>query len=90
MNKENYELLQVSVDATDEEIREAYERLKKKYNEEIGFLFNTLFYDLRESLSKIKFYFNRDLTDNVILRGLPLETERVMKGLPPRKMSVKV
>ena len=34
MNLENYELLQVSESATDEEIKEAYERLKAKYNEE--------------------------------------------------------
>ena len=34
MNKENYEILQVSETATDEEIKEAYERLKAKYNEE--------------------------------------------------------
>ncbi len=34
MNRENYEILQVSENATDEEIKEAYERLKKKYNEE--------------------------------------------------------
>lgn len=34
MNLENYELLQVSETATDEEIKEAYERLKAKYNEE--------------------------------------------------------
>lgn len=34
MNNENYEILQVSETATDEEIKEAYERLKAKYNEE--------------------------------------------------------
>ena len=34
MNRENYELLGVSESATDEEIKEAYERLKAKYNEE--------------------------------------------------------
>ncbi|MGN1077686.1 MAG: J domain-containing protein [Candidatus Gallimonas sp.] len=34
MNTENYELLGVSESATDEEIKEAYERLKAKYNEE--------------------------------------------------------
>lgn len=34
MNNENYEILQVSASATDEEIKEAYERLKAKYNEE--------------------------------------------------------
>ncbi len=34
MNRENYELLQVDESATDEEIRESYERLKAKYNED--------------------------------------------------------
>lgn len=34
MNKENYEILQVSENATDEEIKASYERLKAKYNEE--------------------------------------------------------
>ncbi len=34
MNLQNYELLQVSPDATDDEIKASYERLKAKYNEE--------------------------------------------------------
>lgn len=34
MNQEYYELLQVSEDATDEEIKEKYRELKKKYNED--------------------------------------------------------
>ncbi len=34
MNNENYRLLEVSENATDEEIRANYERLKAKYNEE--------------------------------------------------------
>ncbi len=34
MSKENYEILQVPEDATDEEITASYERLKAKYNEE--------------------------------------------------------
>lgn len=46
---------------------------------EIGFLFDTVFYSLRESLAHIEFSFNRDLTDNIILRGIPLETARVMR-----------
>ena len=33
MNNENYRLLEVSENATDEEIRASYERLKAKYNE---------------------------------------------------------
>lgn len=34
MNLQNYEILQVSPDATDDEIKASYERLKAKYNEE--------------------------------------------------------
>ena len=38
MNHEYYELLGVSEDASDEEIKESYRALKKKYNEERGAL----------------------------------------------------
>lgn len=69
---------------------ESKQALMQQNGEEIRFLFSALFYDMREALGNVTFYFNRDLTDNVILRGLPLETERVMKGLPPKKMSVKI
>lgn len=64
--------------------------LMEKNGGEIRFLFDTLFYSLRESLAQIEFHFNRDLTDNVILRGLPMETDRVMKGLKPNKMQAKI
>ncbi len=64
--------------------------LMAERGEEIGFLFDTLFYALREGLSGVKFYFNRDLTDNVLLRGIPLETARVMKGEVPQKMQVRI
>ena len=57
---------------------------------DIAFLFDTMFYSMREHLAGITFHFNRDLTDNVILRGLPLETQRVMKGEPPVRTSVKI
>ncbi len=55
--------------------------LMKEKGDEVRFLFDTLFYALREHLSHIEFPFNRDLTDNVILRGIPAETERVMRGV---------
>ncbi|MDE7158661.1 MAG: hypothetical protein K2N74_03715, partial [Clostridiales bacterium] len=54
--------------------------LMEKEGEDIHFLFNTLFYSIRENLAKIPFHFNRDLTDNIILLGLPAETKRVMQG----------
>lgn len=65
-------------------------RLMEKNGEEIAFLFDTLFYSLRENLAQVSFSFNRDLTDNVILRGLPNETMRVMRGEKGSKMQSKI
>lgn len=56
----------------------AKELLEQK-KEEVEFIFHALFFDIRENLSKIPFAFNRDLSDNILLRGLPSETKRVMK-----------
>ena len=69
---------------------ESREALLKEHGEDVNFLFDALFYDLREGLAGCVFHFNRDLTDNVILRGIPLETARVLKGAPPEKMTVKI
>ena len=52
----------------------------RQNGEEVEYLFHALFFDIRENLSKIKFRFNRDLSDNILLRGLPAETERVMRA----------
>ncbi len=70
--------------------RNSRAELMERDGEEIRFLFDTLFFSLRENLAGITFSFNRDLTDNVILRGIPLETERVMKGEKRRKMQEKI
>ena len=56
--------------------------LVEKNEEEIRFIFHSLFYDIKENLIKAKLHFNRDLVDNILLRGLPATTERVLKGLP--------
>lgn len=45
--------------------------------EDLRFLFGTLFYEIRECLAGLHFHFNRDLIDNVLLRGLPMMTEKV-------------
>ncbi len=47
---------------------------------EITFLFDSLFADMRSALSQIKFTFNHDLTDNIILRGIPLKTRKLVYG----------
>lgn len=51
-----------------------------KGKNELFFIFDSLFADMRQHLSAIKFHFNHDLTDNIILRGIPLKTRQVMFG----------
>jgi hypothetical protein len=45
---------------------------------ELTFIFDSLFGDLRESLSKIPMTFNHDLTDNIIMREIPLKTRELL------------
>ncbi len=60
------------------ESREAL--LKGDKGEEVQYVFHALFFDIRENLSHIKFPFNRDLSDNILLRGLPVMTKKIMNG----------
>ncbi|MCD8308942.1 MAG: DUF5685 family protein [Clostridia bacterium] len=52
----------------------------KNNQSELVFIFDSLFADMRESLNNIKFYFNHDLTDNIILRGIPIRTRHLLFG----------
>lgn len=55
--------------------------LVRNNEEDLKFIFHSLFYDIKENLIKAKLHFNRDLVDNILLRGLPAMTERIMRGL---------
>lgn len=55
--------------------------LMEEREKEIDFIFNSLFYDIRECAAGLKFHFNRDLTDNVLLRGLPVKTKEIKEKL---------
>ncbi len=52
----------------------------KKGEKELTFIFDILFAEMRDNLFKIKFNFNHDLTDNIILRGIPLKTRTLFYG----------
>ena len=54
--------------------------MQGEHGEEVRFVFNAIFFDIRENLSQLTFHFNRDLSDNILLRGLPMVTKRVMDG----------
>lgn len=49
----------------------------KRGEDELKFVFDMTFAEMRRSLSNIKFYFNHDLTDNIILRGIPVKTRTI-------------
>ncbi len=51
-----------------------------KHRESVEFAFHSLFFEIRENLCEITFRFNRDLSDNILLRGLPMMTKRIMSG----------
>jgi hypothetical protein len=72
--KENFNPFYIAYGAKDKKT------LLAEHGEDVEFCFNTLFFDIRESLSKIQFYYNRDLTDNILLRGLPLVTKNILHG----------
>ena len=56
------------------------EEAKRDHGDELIFIFDSLFADMRISLSNIKFHFNHDLTDNIILRGIPVKTKSIYYG----------
>jgi len=44
---------------------------------------------MRQNLANIKFYFNHDLLDNIILRGIPLKTRTLFYGKSKGEKDVK-
>ncbi len=48
--------------------------------EEILFIFDNIFCDIKEHLAGVPLHFNRDLVDNILLRGLPTMTKQVIAG----------
>lgn len=50
------------------------------FGNELVFILDSLFADMRTHLGAIKFHFNHDLTDNIILRGIPLRTRQLVYG----------
>ena len=65
--------------------KESKKQLLESHREEIEYIFHAIFYDIRASLAEIEFVFNRDLIDNVLLRGLPMQTKQVLDGCACKK-----
>ena len=52
----------------------------QKNEAELTFIFDSLFADMRQRIANINFKFNHDLTDNIILRGIPIKTRQLLKN----------
>lgn len=59
--------------------------LKGKSGEEVSFIFNSLFSDIKEELPQISFRYNKDLSDNILLRGIPAMTKKIACGCKKAK-----
>lgn len=59
---------------------ESKDALMEKNGEEIRFVFQSLFGSIAEDLQGIRFRYNRDLSDNILLRGLPKTTNEIFCG----------
>ena len=53
--------------------------------EELKFILNALFSEMQSSLPRIRFHFNHDLTDNIILRGIPTKSREIFYGCAGKK-----
>ena len=53
--------------------------LKEKNGKELSFAFSDIFAGLKDAIGGCKFYFNHDLIDNVILKGIPEITLSILK-----------
>ena len=54
--------------------------MEGEYGNEVRGFFTSVFAEIRECLSNITFYFNRDLSDNILLRGMPVVTKYILNG----------
>ena len=47
--------------------------------QDVSYAFSEVFASLKGSMQECKFYFNKDLIENVILRGIPAVTLKILK-----------
>ncbi|MBP5177904.1 MAG: hypothetical protein ILP02_04935, partial [Clostridia bacterium] len=57
------------------------QNLVRKHGEDLNFIFGSLFVEVNECFNNIKFNFNCDLVGNILLKGLPAATQRIIKRI---------
>ncbi len=73
IKKSNYNVFKACFNESD------YNSLIKNHYNEIVSIFGSVFAQMTESYQKIEFKFNKDLSSNIIYRGIPNETKRILE-----------
>lgn len=55
-----------------------FKSLIARYADDIDFMFADIFKNIGDSYDNIKFFFNRDLIENILFRGLKMKTKQVI------------
>ena len=55
-----------------------YKSLIENNANEISFIFNGIFLNIAENFKQIKTYYNTDLVQNIITRGIPATTSKIL------------
>ena len=56
-------------------------KLIEDHGKDLAFTFNVVFSEIADCYKNIKFYFNSDLVGNILLRGLPASTDKIVKRI---------
>ena len=54
--------------------------MMQKNGKDLSFTFSDVFANLKMSIAECKFYFNHDLIDNVLIRGLNVQTKTILEN----------
>ena len=57
------------------------DKLLKEYGGDMKFIFETVFSEIADCMANIKFYFNKDLVGNILLRGIPAKTDEIIRRI---------
>ena len=60
---------------------ESAKQLIENNGKDIAIIFNDIVNNIAVAFNNIKFYFNKDLIGNILLRGIPQKTDEIIKGI---------
>ncbi len=62
-------------------LAENSKELLSKNGNDIGYIFNDIAKNILDNFNNIKFYFNKDLIENILTKGIPSKTNEIIKRI---------